>query len=115
MAASKVTIVILTWNGLPYTKRCLESLHAETDFQGYEVIVVDNGSTDGSVEYLKSIPWIRLIPNSDNKGFAKANNQAIELCDNSSDVVLLNNDTEIIQRDWLAQLQETATDLRLQE
>jgi len=108
MGARKVTIVILTWNGLPYTKRCLESLHAETDFQGYEVIVVDNGSTDGSVEYLKSIPWVRLVHNSSNLGFAKANNQAIELCDHGSDVVLLNNDTEILQRDWLARLQQSA-------
>jgi GT2 family glycosyltransferase len=108
MDARKVSIVILTWNGLTYTKRCLETLHGQTDFQDYEVIVVDNGSTDGSVEYLKSIPWIRLIPNSSNNGFAKANNQAIELCDISSDVVLLNNDTEILQRDWVAKLQETA-------
>lgn len=108
MDVRKVTIVILTWNGLAYTKRCLETLHGHTDFQCYEVIVVDNGSTDGSLDYLKSIPWIRLIQNCSNKGFAKANNQAIDLCDNSSDVVLLNNDTEILQRDWLAKLQETA-------
>src|SRR3982750_115463 len=108
MDVRRVTIVILTWNGLSYTKRCLETLHSETNFEGYEVIVVDNGSTDGSVEYLKSLPWIRFIQNSNNKGFAKANNQALELCDDSSDVVLLNNDTEILQRDWLANLQETA-------
>lgn len=89
MDVRKITIVILTWNGLAYTKRCLETLHSLTDFRCYEVIVVDNGSTDGSVEYLKPIPWIRLIQHSSNLGFAKANNQAIELCDNSSDVVLL--------------------------
>lgn len=108
MDVKKVTIVILTWNGLAYTKRCLETLRGQTDFQGYEVIVVDNGSTDGSVEYLKCIPWIRLIQNNSNQGFAKANNQAIELSDNTSDVVLLNNDTEILQRDWLAKLQKAA-------
>ena len=108
MDVRKVTIVIVTWNGLTYTKRCLETLHDLTDFKCFEVIVVDNGSTDGSVEYLKSIPQIRLIQNSSNKGFAKANNQAIELSDNSSDILLLNNDTEILQRDWLAKLQETA-------
>ena len=108
MNVRKVTIVILTWNGLTYTKKCLETLRAHTDFQSSEVIVVDNGSTDGTVEYLKSIRWIRLIQNSSNKGFAKANNQALELWDNQSDVVLLNNDTEILQPDWLAKLQETA-------
>jgi GT2 family glycosyltransferase/glycosyltransferase involved in cell wall biosynthesis len=108
MDPKKVTIVILTWNGLNYTKRCLETLRALTDFQNYEVVVVDNGSTDGSVEYLRSIVWIRLILNSSNRGFAKANNQAIEMCDDVSDVVLLNNDTEILQRNWLTKLQETA-------
>ncbi|HEY6801964.1 MAG TPA: glycosyltransferase [Pyrinomonadaceae bacterium] len=108
MDPKKVTIVVLTWNGLNYTKRCLETLRAQTDFQNYEVIVVDNGSTDGSVEYLQSLLWIRLILNSSNRGFAKANNQAIELSDYASDVVLLNNDTEILQPDWLTKLQETA-------
>src|SRR5689334_14566045 len=108
MGARKVTIVILTWNGLPYTKRCLETLRSHTDFPTYEVIVVDNGSADGSVEYLKAIPWVTLIQNGNNLGFARANNQAIKLCDKNSDVVLLNNDTEILQRDWLARLQQSA-------
>ena len=108
MDPRKVTIIILTWNGLEYTKRCLETLRNKTEFQNYAVMVVDNGSTDGSVEYLRSIPWIRCIENSDNRGFTRANNQAIALCDDGSDVVLLNNDTEVIQDDWLTQLQRSA-------
>src|SRR5678815_266788 len=108
MDPRKVTIIILTWNGLEYTKRCLETLRNKTEFQDYAVTVVDNGSTDGSVEYLRSIPWIRCIENSDNRGFTRANNQAIALCDDGSDVVLLNNDTEVIQDDWLTQLQRSA-------
>jgi len=108
MEPRKVTIIILTWNGLEYTKRCLETLRNKTEFQDYAVMVVDNGSTDGSVEYLRSIPWIRLIENSDNRGFTRANNQAIALCDAGSDIVLLNNDTELIQDDWLTQLQRSA-------
>jgi len=108
MDPRKVTIIILTWNGLEYTKRCLETLRNKTEFQDYAVMVVDNGSTDGSVEYLRSIPWIRCIENSDNRGFTRANNQAIALCDDGSDVVLLNNDTEVIQDDWLTQLQRSA-------
>lgn len=107
MDAKRVTIIILTWNGLAYTTRCLETLRERTEFEDYDVIVVDNGSTDGSVEYLKSIPWIRLIANSGNLGFARANNQALDSSDKNSDVVLLNNDTEIVQADWLTRLQQS--------
>ena len=55
MDGKKVTIIILTWNGLAYTKRCLETLRERTTFPDYEVVVVDNGSTDGTVEYLRSL------------------------------------------------------------
>jgi len=108
MNATRVTIIILTWNGLDYTKRCLETLRQQTEFHDYEVIVVDNGSTDGSVEYLRATQGVILIENSSNLGFAKANNQAIEVSDKNSDVVLLNNDTETLQSDWLTRLQASA-------
>jgi GT2 family glycosyltransferase len=52
LEGKKVTIIILTWNGLAYTKRRLETLRARTAFPDYEVVIVDNGSTDGTVEYL---------------------------------------------------------------
>lgn len=104
----KVTIIILTWNGLNFTKRCLQTLRELTVFPDYKVVVVDNGSTDGTVEFLRSLQWIRLIENSENLGFVKGNNRALEQCGADSDFVLLNNDTEIIQTDWLAQLQATA-------
>jgi GT2 family glycosyltransferase len=108
MNPKKVTIIILTWNGLAYTKRCLETLRDLTQFPEYDVVVVDNGSDDGSVEYLRSLPWVRLLENNRNLGFARAINQALELSDKDSDVILLNNDTEILQRDWLTQLQASA-------
>jgi len=104
----KVTIIILTWNGLAYTKRCLETLRGQTAFPDYEVVVVDNGSTDGTVEYLKSLPWLRLFENRDNQGFVRGNNRALAECGGDSDFVLLNNDTEIIQPEWLSRLQATA-------
>jgi GT2 family glycosyltransferase len=105
----KVTIIILTWNGLAYTKRCLETLRARTAFPEYEVVVVDNGSTDGTVEYLRSLPWLRLFENRDNLGFVRGNNRALAECGGGdSDFVLLNNDTEIIQPEWLSRLQATA-------
>ena len=103
-----VTIVILTWNGLAYTRRCLESLRASTGRPDYRDVVVDNASTDGTVEYLQSQTWITLIRNSANLGFAKGNNIAIRKLDPGHDLVLLNNDTEIHQADWLSNLQTSA-------
>ena len=108
MGGKKVTIIILTWNGLSYTKRCLETLREKTFFPEYEVVVADNGSTDGTVDYLRSVPWLRAVENGSNLGFAKGNNRAIEASDQASDVVLLNNDTEILQPAWLGRLQESA-------
>lgn len=108
MDGKKTTIIILTWNGLAYTKRCLETLRERTLFPDYEVVVVDNGSTDGTVEYLRSQPWLRLIENGANLGFVKGNNRALAECDDDSDFLLLNNDTEIFQPDWLTRLQQSA-------
>ena len=110
MLNKNVTIIILTWNGIEYTKRCLESLRANTTFQNYNIIVVDNGSNDGTVDFLKQQTDIHSIFNSQNIGFVRANNQAIEKADINSDIILLNNDTEIPynQKDWIEKLQNTA-------
>ncbi len=108
MDGKKVSIIILTWNGLAYTERCLQTLRERTLFPDYEVVVADNGSTDGTLEYLRSLPWVRLVENGSNLGFVRGNNRALGLCDRTSDVVLLNNDTEIIQPDWLTRLRESA-------
>src|SRR6185436_1434272 len=108
LAGKKVTIIILTWNGLAYTKRCHETLRRRTTFPDYEVVEVYNGSTDGTVEYLRSLPWLRLLEKGRKLGFAKGNNRALEECGGDCDYVLLNNDTEIIQTEWLSRLQATA-------
>ncbi|NLF39973.1 glycosyltransferase, partial [bacterium] len=108
--APDVTIVILTWNGIEYTKRCLDSLRRETAAASYRLIVVDNGSTDGTVEYLRAMRDVTVIANETNRGFVAANNQAIAAADPASDIVLLNNDIEIPhdQAEWLARLRRTA-------
>ncbi len=98
-----VSVIVLTWNGLKYTRRCIESVLQKSTHPRFEVIVVDNGSTDGTVDYLKSIKGIRVIENGVNLGFVRGNNVGIK--STSYDVVLLNNDTEIIQPDWLERLQ----------
>jgi len=106
----KVTIIILTWNGLEYTKKCLETLRENTDFDNYNIIFVDNGSTDDTIHYLNSLDDVSIITNSENLGFVKANNQAIEKSDPDSDIILLNNDTEIPlnQKNWITELQNAA-------
>jgi glycosyltransferase involved in cell wall biosynthesis len=103
-----VTVVILTWNGIEYTKACLDSLHRVTDRANVDFVVVDNGSTDGTVEYLESLTRITPLLNKENLGFARGNNTALRLIDRSRDVILLNNDTEIHDSLWVSKLQQSA-------
>jgi len=106
------SIVIVTFNNLVYTKLCLESLLAHTDYPGYEIIVVDNGSTDGTADYLRQLvqqyTHIRLILNEYNRGFACANNQGLAIA-NGRMLTLLNNDT-IVPRGWLKRLSDHLED-----
>src|ERR1700730_3819819 len=90
-----VTVIILTWNGLKYTKRCLETLISNTGFPRYAIVVADNGSKDRTLEYLQAHKGITLVSNGTNLGFAKGNNRAVLAADALSDIVLLNNDTEV--------------------
>ena len=108
MTARPVTIIVLTWNGIGYTRRCLETLRANTDYSDYRVIVVDNGSRDGTLEYLRGLSGITLIENGENLGFTKGNNIGLHASAPDSDVVLLNNDMEITQPNWLTGMQRTA-------
>lgn len=86
----KSTIVIPNYNGIKYIESCLDSL------LGYEpyIIVVDNGSTDGSLEILKKYPQIQVIELGENTGFCKACNVGIEKAETDY-VVLLNNDLTV--------------------
>src|SRR3989338_7606720 len=98
----KIAIVILNWNGKTDTKECLNSLKNIT-YPNYEIILVDNGSVDGSVEMLeKEHPEIMLIKNKENLGFTGGNNVGIKkaLEHNADYVLLLNNDT-IVEPDFL--------------
>jgi GT2 family glycosyltransferase len=59
----KVCIIILNWNGKELLKDCLSSIFKLTDYPNYKVIVVDNGSTDGSVEFVKkNFPQVNVLP-----------------------------------------------------
>ncbi len=75
-----VSICIVNWNGMEYLPCCLNSIHKQ-DYQGeIEIIIVDNFSTDGSLEYIKNIQGdIKILKNNVNKGFSYAHNQAIKV------------------------------------
>lgn len=105
----KVAIIVLNWNRREETLACLESL-AKADLCGASVMVVDNGSRDGSVEAIRQrCPWARVLPLGENRGFAGGNNAGIRaaLQDGAEAVVLLNNDT-VVFPDFLHPLVWTA-------
>ncbi len=92
-----VTVIVLNWNGKADTMHCLEALHRQT-YKEMSIIVVDNGSTDGSAELIhQTYPTLDLIVNADNLGFAEGNNVGIRhALDKGTDAIfLLNNDTDI--------------------
>ena len=105
MNEPKVSIIVLNWNGLEDTIECLESLKRIT-YPNYKVIVVDNGSTDGTLAHLRKLlktrPNMRVIANASNRGFAAGNNQGISIAQGSS-ILLLNNDT-IMTPGWLGRM-----------
>ncbi|XID95684.1 glycosyltransferase family 2 protein [Paenibacillaceae bacterium WGS1546] len=93
------SIIVLTLNNMDQTVRCLHSIRTFTD-SPYELIFVDNGSTDGTVAWLAAQPDVRLIANGANRGFAAACNQAAAVA-RGDYVLLLNNDT-IVSHRWLS-------------
>ncbi|HDR6271283.1 TPA: glycosyltransferase [Bacillus cereus] len=95
------SIVILTHNQLKYTKECIDSIREYTDQKEYELIVVDNASTDGTVQWLQQQD-ILLIENAENKGFPKGCNQGIRKA-KGENILLLNNDV-VVTKNWLKNL-----------
>jgi len=94
----KLSIVIICWNDLKCIGACLESVYRETTSDDFEVIVTDNGSTDGSVDYIrKNFPAVRLVENGRNLGFGGANNQGFKAA-RGHYVLILNPDTVILDR-----------------
>ncbi len=94
----KLSIIIVNYNVKYFLEQCLVSVQNACKNISAEIIVVDNNSVDGSVQMLlEKFPNIQLIANKDNTGFAKANNQALEVCKGEY-ALLLNPDT-VVQED----------------
>lgn len=102
------SIVIVNYNGKHFLPACLDSIAAQTlPKESFEVIVSDNGSIDGTLELLKNdYPWVRVIENGENLGFASGNNVAFKEA-RGKYIVALNNDTAP-QPDWLENLVRSA-------
>lgn len=98
------SIVIPLFNQLAYTRACADSILAHS--QDFELILVDNGSTDGTVSYLhalaEQLPHVRLVLNHKNRGFGKACNQGMAIS-RGRYVILINNDT-VVPPGWLARM-----------
>lgn len=105
-STARVSVIVLTYNGLSFNQACLKSLTEFSDYPNLEIICVDNNSTDGTREYLKewgeANPSHRVILNDDNLGFAGGNNVGMEAATGDV-IVLLNNDT-YVTRGWVQDL-----------
>jgi len=99
---ARVAVIVPNWNGLRFIERCLKSLSVQS-FDDFETVVVDNGSTDGSAELVKTkFPMVRLVQLPSNFGFSVAINAGVN--ETASEyVAFLNNDTEVDSA-WLSEL-----------
>lgn len=102
---SKTSIIILTYNNLDKTKDCIESIRKYTDKDSYEIIVVDNNSTDDTKLFLEEQDDIKVIFNESNVGFPMGCNIGIANAEETYDILLLNNDT-IVTKNWLSNLKK---------
>ncbi len=109
MAIPKVFIIILNWNGKQDSVECLESLKKIT-YTNYEILLVDNGSTDESVRcFRERFPEIEIIENELNMGFAEGNNVGIRRAmEKGTDYVLLLNNDTVVDRKFLEELVNVA-------
>lgn len=98
----KTSIIILSYNTYELTRLCIESIRRYTSPGSYEIIVIDNGSKDGSVAWLRQQSGIQIILNEKNVGFPAGCNQGIKAT-SGTDILLLNSDT-IVTPHWLEQL-----------
>lgn len=99
MISPKVSIIILNWNQLAYLQQCLKSLIENTDYSNFEIIILDNGSSEkGTADYLKSLPY-KIILSPQNLGYARGNNLAAKRAEGEF-LLFLNNDI-VAEKNWL--------------
>jgi len=99
-----VSIIVVNYNGKHFLEECFSSLkNLDYPRDRFEVILVDNASADGSVEYTRErLPWVRILQLDKNYGFCKPNNEGAKIA-RGEYIVLLNNDT-VVTEEWLSEL-----------
>ncbi len=105
----KVTVIIVNWNGERFLDRCLSALLAQT-VAPHEIIVVDNASSDGSLDLVRRFPSVRLLAQDRNLGFARGNNLAIEEAAAESEWIALLNPDAFVEPRWLEALLSATRD-----
>lgn len=104
---AKVSVIIVNWNSEKFIRKCLVALRGQI-FPPFEIIVVDNASSDNSLQILKEFPDIKIISLSSNLGFARANNIGIQECSLQADWVALLNPDAFASTNWLMELVNAA-------
>ncbi len=99
----KVTVIIVNWNGERFLDRCLSALQAQT-VAPHEIILVDNASSDASLDIVRRFPSVRLLAQNENLGFARGNNLAIEAAAAESEWIALLNPDAFVEPHWLEAL-----------
>ena len=102
-----VAVAIVNWNGERYLERCLSALLAQTVAPN-EIILVDNASSDASLEIVRRFPSVRLLAQNENLGFARGNNLAISAASGDSDWIALLNPDAFPEPRWLEELLQAA-------
>lgn len=105
--AVNVAVIVVNWNGRDFLERCLTALLAQT-VEPHEIILLDNASTDGSLEIARRFPAVRVIALEQNTGFACGNNLAIEAASSESEWIALLNPDAFAEAHWLEALLTTA-------
>jgi GT2 family glycosyltransferase len=98
-----ISVIIVNWNGEPFLERCLDALMAQT-IKPCEIILVDNASSDRSIEITRRFPSVRLIALDRNTGFAQGNNLGIETASTESEWIALINPDAFAEPHWLETL-----------
>jgi GT2 family glycosyltransferase len=106
MQTPKVSIIILTYNNILFSRLCLKSIYCNTTYPNFEVIVVDNASSDGTPVWLKSYAEthanLKVLSNEENRGFSGGNNQGSQEATGEF-LIFLNNDT-VVTKGWIEKL-----------
>ncbi len=106
-----VFILVLNWNGKDLARTCLNSL-AKLNYDRYVVLALDNGSSDGSQEMIRrEFPWVKLIENGSNLGYAEGNNRGIKRAlDCGADYIFLVNNDSVLHPDVVSHLVHAASE-----